>query len=684
MKKRTEGEQKHRHGLWYWILTAVLPVVALALSAVIVLLCVAFCRIRPNVTIELGEETPEASAFARNEAFDAAYETAPEERYRAAGDYRLRIRTGILSVPATLHVRDTVAPTATGTETTLSIRQSPTPDRLIRNLRDESIVKVTFETAPDYGRIGDYDAVVLLEDMSGNQTRVPVTVHVRATVDAITVEAGDPAPKKEAFLIDRYETVEMQPITAAMLHEPGEYAIKITADGVEAESRLIVKDTVPPTGRGITKIAAPGEPIRAGELVTDIQDESAVTVAFVTPPDPESRVPQTLEIVLTDRGGNETKVYGTLLITGVKPVEIEAHKGPLKVSELQLEGAFSEAEMSWPFVPDEPGSHVVTVLIDGRENYALIDVKDTTPPEISVIKETGFLNDPKPPETFAAAEDVTGAALAYKTEPDWTKETQDVTVVATDAFKNSAERTFTLSLAPDVKPPVLYGMHDRYCYLNEPVAYLDEVYAVDDCDGEVTVTVDASAVRTGEWGSYPVVYTATDRAGNTATETILFRFVSAKVTDERAQEVADKYIALILEDGMTLAEQIEAIYDYVFYHVRYSSRSNKQDWRSEAVRGLTTGRGDCFTSYAAARLLLERTDAQIVSVTRKSTNSHHYWMLVNIGTGWYHYDACRAWTGKYRCFMWTDAETREISKTYWRYDKTLYPPVATEPYDGGN
>jgi hypothetical protein len=34
--------------------------------------------------------------------------------------------------------------------------------------------------------------------------------------------------------------------------------------------------------------------------------------------------------------------------------------------------------------------------------------------------------------------------------------------------------------------------------------------------------------------------------------------------------------------------------------------------------------------------------------------------------------------------MRTDAETREISKTYWSYDKTLYPPVATEPYDGGN
>lgn len=685
MKKRTEGErQKHERALWYWILTATLPFTALMLSAAVVLLCVAFGRIRPEATIELGEKTPAASAFARSDRFDAAYETPPEERYQAAGDYRLRIRTGVLSVPVTLHVRDTVAPTAAGTETTISTKQSPTPDKLIRNLRDESVVKITFETAPAYGKVGDYDAVVLLEDRSGNRTRVPVTVHVRAAVDAITAEAGDPAPRAEDFLIDRYETVKMTPITAEMMHEPGEYAIRITADGAEDESRLIVLDTVPPAGKGVTKIVAPGERVRPGELVAELSDETAVETSFETEPDYDCLTPQTLAVILRDRGGNETKVYSTLLITGVKPVEIEARRAQLRISELQLPEGFAEAEMSWPFAPDEPGLHVITVLIDGRENYALIDVKDTTPPEISVLCEQWFLNSPKPVETFFSAEDVTGAALAYRTEPDWTKDTQQVTAVATDGCGNRSERTITLSLVPDVTAPVLCGMHDRYCYLDEPVSYLDEVSAVDDCDGEVTVTVDASAVVNGSPGSYPVTYSATDRAGNTATATVLFQFVSAKVTEERAREVADKYLAKILTDDMTLAEQVEAIYDYVFTHVRYSSLSNKQDWRSEAVRGLTKGRGDCFTSYAAARLLLERTDAQIVSVQRSKPNTHHYWMLVNIGTGWYHFDACRAWTGKYRCFMWTDAQTLEHSKSYWRYDKSLYPPVATEPYNGGN
>ena len=198
------------------------------------------------------------------------------------------------------------------------------------------------------------------------------------------------------------------------------------------------------------------------------------------------------------------------------------------------------------------------------------------------------------------------------------------------------------------------------------------------------VTVDASGVDVTQTGDYYVTYFATDRCGNTASKAIVMHVVRSKINEDRAQEIADEILAKILTDGMTLAEQVEAIYDYVFTNVRYASTSNKQDWRGEAVRGLTVGRGDCFTSYAAARLLLEQTDAEIVSVQRSKPNTHHYWMLVNIGTGWYHFDACNAWTGVYRCFMWTDEQTQRYSRSYWRYDKSLYPPVATERYRGGN
>ena len=157
----------------------------------------------------------------------------------------------------------------------------------------------------------------------------------------------------------------------------------------------------------------------------------------------------------------------------------------------------------------------------------------------------------------------------------------------------------------------------------------------------------------------------------------MFDISGMKVAGRR---VAQEIIAKVLKPGMTLDEQVEALYNYVFKNVHYVGSSNKKDWRSEAVRGLTTGKGDCFTSYACLRLLLEHTGAELMSVERSGGRTHHYWMLVNLGSGWYHVDACNTGKAKKRCFMWTNAQKNKVSKSFWRFDESLYPPIATEPY----
>lgn len=684
MKRQHTESQKRVHPVRNLVLALILPILALMLAVVFVLLCAAYGGVKRRLTIELGEITPEAGAFLRREAGDAAYETEPEELYRKAGSYPLRVVTNGRAVPVILCVRDTQPPTADGPEQTVPAGTALSPDKLIKNLRDKSRVKITYETEPDFMTLGDYDAVILLEDESGNASRVSVSVHVRIAADEITVEAGDPAPTADEILIAPYGDVSISPITEEMLREPGEYTLSVTADGYASETRLVVRDTVPPAGSGVTYIAQPGETILPEMLVSGVSDKTAVSTAFQTEPDPESLDPQTIPLTLTDRGGNVTTVWSTLLYSNVAPVVIEARRMGLSPSELLEEGSFSEAAFDMQFIPDELGQHVLAVTIDGKRNIAVIEVRDTTPPSIAVLRSQWYLDTPVAVDALAEAEDVTETALSYRSEPDWTKGTQEVTVVATDTSGNRSEQTFTLTLIPDTEPPELFGVRSRYCYVGEPVSYLAEVYAWDDCDGDTEVTVDASGMDVTKTGDYYVTYSATDRRGNTANKTIIMHVVRSRVEENRAQEVADEVIAKILTDGMTLAEQVEAIYDYVFTNVRYAAASNKQDWRSEAVRGLTVGRGDCFTSYAAARLLLEQTDAEIVSVQRSGPNTHHYWMLVNVGTGWYHFDACSAWTGKYRCFMWTDAQTRRHSNSYWRYDPTLYPQVATTPYKGGN
>ena len=683
-REKTEAEAAHREqSLWFGILRVVLPLFAAVLAGLFVLVCAIYGRARSSLTIELGEDTPEASAFLRKETDAASYLTQPEAHYRKPGNYRLTVHTRTMDIPVTLCVKDTVAPKATAIETTVPANVTLTPDKLVKNLRDQSIVKISFETAPTFGTIGDYDAVVLLEDESCNRTRVDVPVHVRVAREALTLEAGSSVPEQTAFLIGEYRDVDMTEITESMMHEPGDYRIRIVADRIETETMLTVQDTVPPTANGTTCIVLPGEDVTPEMLFTDLKDETEVLAAFVTKPDPELRMPQTVEVKLTDLGGNEATVTSTVLFSGIEPIEIEARTAPLTVSELLEGDEASDAALTGPFIPSVPGSHLIPVTINGQENIAVVNVKDTTPPDVAVKKTTGYTNTPLEPEAFVSVNDVTETEIRFAEEPDWTKEMQEVTVIATDAGGNSVEKRFTLKLKPDTEAPVLYGVKNRFCYVGEPVAYLAEVSAVDNCDGEVKVEVDASNVNESRRGNYRVTYRATDRAGNTVRKTVTFKFIRAKVDDDEAQAVAEKTIKKIFTDDMTLAEQIEAIFDYVHTHIRYTPKSNKQDWRSEAVRGLTTGRGDCFTSCSAARLLLEQTDAQIMSVQRAGANTHHYWLLVNIGTGWYHYDPSCVGASRRRCFMWTTEQTRKVSKTYWGFNASLYPPVATEPYNGG-
>ena len=77
--------------------------------------------------------------------------------------------------------------------------------------------------------------------------------------------------------------------------------------------------------------------------------------------------------------------------------------------------------------------------------------------------------------------------------------------------------------------------------------------------------------------------------------------------------------------------------------------------------------------------LLDELGVEYMSVTRLGGRSRHYWTIVNIGTGWYHFDAINYYKWN-RCFMWTDAQCA-INEDFWRYDSSLYPELATERFD---
>jgi hypothetical protein len=235
--------------------------------------------------------------------------------------------------------------------------------------------------------------------------------------------------------------------------------------------------------------------------------------------------------------------------------------------------------------------------------------------------------------------------------------------------------------AVDVLAPE--GVTDHHVYIGQAVAYFADVFAQDNCDSEVDVQVDNSQVDMNAAGTYQVTYTATDSSGNKTQASCSFTFVEETVTDEQLHGAAQQVLSEITTADMSIGDKAYAIFKYVNTHIKYNGISNKNDYKCEAYRGITEGRGDCFTFYATARCLLDEIGAQTMCVERwgsKTKTTHHYWVLANLGTGWYHFDAINVGPRNFDCFMKTDKELLGRGPNWWSFNKALYPRTPDESF----
>jgi len=143
-----------------------------------------------------------------------------------------------------------------------------------------------------------------------------------------------------------------------------------------------------------------------------------------------------------------------------------------------------------------------------------------------------------------------------------------------------------------------------------------------------------------------------------------------------ADQYADSVLAQILTDGMTKRQKAEAIYAWVRGNFRYAGSSATRDWGQEAYEGFRRRRGDCFTYFSVSHELLTRAGIESMMILR-NTDNHHYWNLVLVEEGWYHFDTCPRSAGGYFC-LWTDKQMADYSaqhKNCFAFDRSLYPQI---------
>jgi len=335
-----------------------------------------------------------------------------------------------------------------------------------------------------------------------------------------------------------------------------------------------------------------------------------------------------------------------------------------------------------------PGSYPVEIQIGTKSYESTLQVVDTTPPKGTPVNQQGGVNGRIEAEAFVTdIEDKTPVTVSYASEPDFSRGgTQTVTIVLTDAGGNETKLTAELTLLEDLEPPVINGVEDQTVTVGGTIAYKKGITVTDNIDTEVTLEVDSSQVNLQEPGVYTVTYTATDSAGNTATATaqITVEEKKAALTGQEAEltELAAQVLDSITNSSMTKKEIALAIYEWCNTRITYTNSSDKSDWVAEAVNGLRIRAGDCFTYFSVAKALLTQTDIPNIDVLKSDTShSSHFWSLVDVGEGWYHFDTTpRKGEGDY-FFLVTDEQLETYSQSHSNshiFDHSLYPATPTQ------
>lgn len=338
-----------------------------------------------------------------------------------------------------------------------------------------------------------------------------------------------------------------------------------------------------------------------------------------------------------------------------------------------------------------PGEYRVALECNGRIRYGTICVVDTIAPTGSTQDLTAFSTKlPAASEFVTQVQDATAVSITYLTKPDSNNpKPQEVTILLTDAGGNVTQLHAKLTVTIDNDAPVIKGVSNIVAYTGDAVAYRSGITLSDNVDPAPTLRVDSSKVDLSKAGTYPVVYTATDAAGNSTS-------ITAQVTVYQKQpsyvEIPVIYAAVdeILDDiitsGMSNRQKVEAIYRWITTHYGYVNHSEKDDWMQAAYRMMTDIQGDCFNYYALCKLMLERLEIpniDVVKIPNYDGDSNHYWSLVSVDGGktYYHLDTTpRKGEGDDFCLV-TDAFIDSYSAAHnncFNRDKTLYPATPEE------
>ena len=429
-----------------------------------------------------------------------------------------------------------------------------------------------------------------------------------------------------------------------------------------------------------------GAVVEPQELVTGLEGTD-IAVSFVNEPALEVVGQQKVELLFSLNGA---QCIRTAELTRFRMInEISLKLGSEDTPDIRdyIPDANIDADFkgdSLASIDEEScGIHTLIIECDGREYPVTYLVTEDIPPEavgLTVTVEAG--NVPEPETLVDQIVDHSQVTVAYAEVPELnTVGAQEVTLVLTDAFGNSAQVKAVLEVVPSENGPQFTGLDELHVQIGNTISYKSGVSATDAQDGKLTFTVDPGNVDNKTLGTYTAYYTATDSDGNTLT--VPRTIVVQDKAEIAVEEYARKVIKEIITDKMTRDQKIYQIYLYTKRNVLFVGSSDKSSITHAAYEGFSTGKGDCYTYYAMNVILLNMVGIENLEVARVGGTSNHWWNLVLHEDGkYYHVDSCpkSIYLDGQTYFKMTDKDLEDYTTNkqvaahrpnYYTYDKTL-------------
>ena len=330
----------------------------------------------------------------------------------------------------------------------------------------------------------------------------------------------------------------------------------------------------------------------------------------------------------------------------------------------------------------------ILYVLSNSPDRALLAFRDRRAPVVKVHNLLSLTGQQYSIEDFVdEVDDATNVSYTYLTAPDFEKEgKQDIVIRFTDEAGNYVDKSLELTILGDIMAPVITGPEWVDVMLGESVSYKSYV-TVEDDNGDYTLDIDNSYVDLNYPGDYDVIYTATDKAGNSSSKVVTIHVIEP-YSDEyflvKANELCDLIIEQIITPDMDDLHKVWAVYEYV-REIPYILTDYTRNYLVEGYKMLNNYSGDCYGSYASVRLLLDRLGIYNIPIQTDEDYTRHFWNLVSLDGGetWYHVDATNwsEWGYKPVMCMISDRKLNEISTRHRGthiYNADEYPSTPQE------